>query len=170
MRLLLFLLVFSFSSSLVAQGKYTNKDNEQQQWGDITVQDLKSSPFDTWYNESQLYYTPEINSELASKIKKSKDLEVLIYMGTWCSDSQEWVPKFVKLWEMMGLTMENVKIIGVHDADDKRKHAPDRSDIKYNIEMVPTFIFFEKGKEIGRIIEYPETELENDVANILGKI
>ena len=30
------------------------------------------------------------------KLKKLKDLRVLVYMGTWCSDSQDWVPKFVK--------------------------------------------------------------------------
>ena len=167
MKLFYSFLILAFSINISAQGIYTNEDNEQQQWGEITVQDLQKSPFDIWYKESQEYYNPKKNEKLASKLKKLKDLRVLVYMGTWCSDSQDWVPKFVKLWETMGLTMKNVKIVGVHDAEDKRKQTPDGSEKKYNIEMVPTFIFLKGDKEIGRIVEFPETELEDDVAKII---
>ena len=167
MRYILPVVFIAFSIALSAQGFYTNEDGEKQQWGEITVQDLKKPPFDVWFNESQKYYSPKVNEKVVQKIKSTKDLEVLIYMGTWCSDSQDWVPKFVKLWTSMGLDMDHVKIIGVHDADDKRKHAPDGSHEKYEIEYVPTFIFLEGGKEIGRIVEYPQAELEDDVAAIV---
>ena len=39
----------------------------------------------------------------------------------------------------------------------------DLLDIKY----VPTFIVYRNGKEIGRIVESPQTTLEGDLKNIL---
>ncbi|MCU0370461.1 MAG: thioredoxin family protein [Bacteroidales bacterium] len=35
--------------------------------------------------------------------------------------------------------------------------------INYNIQKVPTFIIYRKGREIGRIIETPYTTLEKDL-------
>ena len=167
MRQILILFFLGMITTVAAQGRYINEDNEEQQWGKISVADLKSPPFDSWYNESLQYYNPGLVEGASKKIDKIKNLEVLIYMGTWCSDSQDWVPKFIKLWELLDLSMTNVKIIGVHDADDKRKQAPDGSEKIYNIEMVPTFIFLDGKKELGRIVEFPEGELEDDVFKIL---
>ena len=38
---------------------------------------------------------------------------------------------------------------------------------KYEMEKVPTFIFYRHEKEIGRIIEHPEERLEEDINKIL---
>ena len=37
-----------------------------------------------------------------------------------------------------------------------------------DIELVPTFIFYRNGEELGRIVETPEDTLEKDLAEIVN--
>jgi hypothetical protein len=165
MRSILVLLLFVMGTSISAQGWYIDEDNELQLWGTITVDDMKKAPYKDWYDFSQKSYAPIVNMDVAADLK---GVSVLVYMGTWCSDSQDWVPKFMKLWEAMELPSSHVKIVAVHNGADKYKQAPDRSEEFYNIEKVPTFIFMKGEMELGRIIEYPEISLEMDIARIVN--
>ena len=154
MKSLLVILSLFMGMSLSAQKWYVDHNEEMQFWGDISIESLKKAPHGDWYAAYYDDYNPERN------------VNVLVYMGTWCSDSQEWVPKFVKLWEANGLPTSNIYLTGLHNGDDKYKQSPDRSELNYGIERVPTFIFLRDGVEIGRITESPTNSLEEDVAFI----
>ncbi|MCK5168315.1 MAG: thioredoxin family protein, partial [Bacteroidales bacterium] len=94
------------------------------------------------------------------------ELEIFIILGTWCSDSQREVPRFLKITEFLNLQSGQLVIIGV----DKNKEADEIPIIRMNIELVPTFIFYFEGEEIGRIIESPKETLEKDMLNIISPI
>jgi thiol-disulfide isomerase/thioredoxin len=86
-------------------------------------------------------------------------------MGTWCSDSRREVPRFLKLLDVLNFNSSaGLKIICV---DDNKKGKGDEVD-GLNIELVPTFILSQKGKEIGRIIESPKLTLEKDLLGIIS--
>ena len=85
-------------------------------------------------------------------------------MGTWCSDSQREVPRFFKILDQLAFNFNNITLIGVNRA----KQADNTEVNELNIELVPTIIFFIDGKEIGRIIESPEENLEKDMVKILS--
>jgi thiol-disulfide isomerase/thioredoxin len=92
--------------------------------------------------------------------------QVEIYMGTWCSDSEREVPRFIKIVESSSLKNKlEYKIFGV----DRSKSLPGKSIEDKNIERVATFIVFKDGKEIGRIVETPKKSLEKDLLKILLK-
>jgi hypothetical protein len=167
MKAIFTLLLTTIIISLYAQEKYKDSDNETQICGNITIEDLESPPFATWYRESLAGYTVTKDEQVADAMY---DTEVLIYLGTWCTDSQDWVPKFIKIWKTYGLDLSNLHLIALHNADDKYKQSPERTEVKYNIESVPTFIFLRDGKEIGRIVEYPQTTLEEDLKSIVIEI
>ena len=57
---------------------------------------------------------------------------------------------------------ERINLIGV---DREKQSSVDLSQL--NIEYVPTFIVFYKGKELGRIIENPRISLEADLLQLL---
>ena len=54
-------------------------------------------------------------------------------------------------------------------AVDRTKEEPKAEVEGYEIEYVPTLIFYREQKEIGRIIETPELSLEEDILAILNQ-
>ncbi len=92
-------------------------------------------------------------------------VHVLVFMGTWCSDSKRDVPRFLRIADGSGMTAADFELYGL----DTKKKSPEGLEQKYAIERVPTFIFLRGGKEIGRIVEIPRTTLEGDILAILAK-
>jgi thiol-disulfide isomerase/thioredoxin len=125
---------------------------------------LKEGAFGEMYKMYYPIYKPD--REVISKLKQRKSgLDVIIVLGTWCSDSQEQVPKFLKVWDKVYFLGSQVTIIAVN-----KEKKGDRVDVsRYDIQRVPTFIFTRKGKEIGRIIETPTMSLERDMLMIVGE-
>jgi thiol-disulfide isomerase/thioredoxin len=109
-------------------------------------------------------YSP---SPKAIEFLKSYDKPIMIEViyGSWCRDSKMHVPEFIKVMEKAENPNIRVRYIGV----DRKKNDPERLAKKRKIERVPTFIVFQKGKELGRIIETPEISIEDDLVKILAE-
>jgi thiol-disulfide isomerase/thioredoxin len=120
--------------------------------------ELKKGEFGRSFEEYYKVYEPD-RMILDQLRQKEQGIEILIVLGTWCSDSQEQVPKFFKILDKINFSRKNVQMICV----DRDKKAGDTDIINYNIQKVPTFIVYRKGREIGRIVETPATTLEKDL-------
>lgn len=94
-----------------------------------------------------------------------KDKKVTLVLGTWCGDSKYQVPHFFKITDALGIPEKDINIICVDGVKKAENGLLDGLDI----QRVPTFIFYEEGKEIGRIIERPLATLEKDMLTILTK-
>jgi hypothetical protein len=82
-------------------------------------------------------------------------------------DSKIWVPRFFKLMDEAGIKDERIEMIALNS--NKYTFITDVS--KMDIEKVPTFIVYNsEGKELGRITEKPEKELEKDFLKIIKKL
>jgi thiol-disulfide isomerase/thioredoxin len=100
--------------------------------------------------------------QLADQIKGVK---VTVVMATWCSDSKEWVPRFYKIMDGLNFNYKNLTLICV----DREKKAPGTNVNELKAELVPTFIFYRKKVELGRIIEVPGDLMEKEMLKILSK-
>ena len=160
-------LFFTITFSIVAFGqealKYTDSRGNTQLAGSIAVSDLESDELGTWYQNG---YSEDIIHEKAKWSKRLKDMEVDIYMGTWCGDSKRWVPKFVKLWDELGLSRDQLNVFALYGGRERYKQGPNDEEKGMDIHRVPTFIFKEDGREIARIVESPSSDLVTDVAQI----
>jgi len=108
----------------------------------------------------EYYQIYEPDRAVLNQLKLKKEgLEILIVLGTWCSDSQEQVPKFFKILDKINFNKKSVQLICV----SSDKEAGQVETANYNILKVPTFIIYRKGREIGRIIETPYDTLEKDL-------
>ena len=109
-------------------------------------------------------YEPDIaqTAELAFFLR---GVEITIVLGTWCGDSKMQVPRFFKVIDAIGIGDENLTLI----CTDGEKKAENGLLDHLDIVQVPTFIFYLQEKELGRIIESPQTTLENEMLNILKK-
>ena len=119
--------------------------------------------FAPFYAEEYAIYEP--SQEIINDIKKinTDDHSILIIMATWCHDSKEQVPRFLKILDETGFNEKKLVIVAVN----RQKTAGEISISDYDIELVPTFIFYNKKEELGRIIETPENTLESDFLNII---
>ena len=52
--------------------------------------------------------------------------------------------------------------------ENRSKKTPNNLQHGFNIKRVPTFIFYKKGKEIGRYVEYARESLEKDLLKIVS--
>ncbi|MET3113653.1 thiol-disulfide isomerase/thioredoxin [Pedobacter sp. CG_S7] len=107
------------------------------------------------------------NNSNDNRIKSLKllilDKQITIVWGAWCSDSQLHVPHFYKVLEALAFPKNQVTLINV----DRDKKSDTYNIDHLNIERVPTFIIFESGKELGRIVENPNESFEADLLHLL---
>jgi thiol-disulfide isomerase/thioredoxin len=136
------------------------KDGEEILWGQVTARQLFFD-YPEWKIEFDDY---QVDTAALSDFKSDHQLAVEIFFATWCEDSQREVPRFLKINTLLHYFPEDsIKMYAV----DRKKHlANDLCSVR-NITKVATFIFYRSGGEIGRIIEYPQSTLENDLKSIL---
>lgn len=130
--------------------------------GKCTRIELQNGEFGNYFFDEYNNYNPD--SEILDQIKnKIFNSTVTIVAGTWCHDSQQQVPRFIKILDVLDYNTNYLKIICV----DKNKQAGESDISALKIERVPTFIIYNKNKEIGRISETPVNTMEIDINNIL---
>ena len=121
--------------------------------------------YNKWFTKYYKGYKlpQDVNTNWASELK---NYTVEIYLGTWCGDSKYWVPRFIKLWDDLGLDRNQLKFTALYYTDDKYKVGPNKEEEGKIIHRVPTFIFNKNGEEQARIVESPVNNLITDVAQI----
>jgi len=119
--------------------------------------------FKDWFNAG--YESYSVESETVEKLKPLlKDVEITVFMGTWCEDSQRETPHFYKILDEANFDESKLTLITVSD----EKTTPQGFEDGKNITNVPTLIFYKNDKELGRIVEYPIESLEKDMLAILS--
>lgn len=131
--------------------------------GSIEKADLQQAPHAAWFNPMYQSYKP--NEKALKTIQEHiNDYEIVVFMGTWCADSQLEIPKFYKLLDLSNFDMNNLEVTALRED----KTLPDDSQKEYDVVYVPTIIFIKDGEEVGRFVEYAQEELEEDIAKIVS--
>jgi thiol-disulfide isomerase/thioredoxin len=124
--------------------------------------DFEKAPFSEWFNKEYTDYITD--AQVIEQIKPLlKDVTIKAVMGTWCGDSRREVPAFYKILDQCEFNYKNLQMITV----DRTKKSPGNEQEGLDITNVPTFIFYKKGVEINRFVEYPRETLEKDILKIL---
>lgn len=138
-----------------------NASSEPMALGWIQRNDFMTSAYPQFLD---VYDSVHIGEPFIEMIRQVHgDVEIVVVLGTWCSDSKQQVPRFLKIADLAGIPAAQIRFYGV----DRTKKSRDSVTDRYRIEFVPTFIFLKQENEIGRIIEAPRTSLEEDMLAIL---
>jgi hypothetical protein len=116
----------------------------------------------SWYDKGFAAYQPD-NTVVQQLGQYAPKMKLMIVMGTWCGDSKEHVPAFWKVASQCGIGESQVEMIGVN----RQKHCPFPDISSLNIEYVPTFIVFYDNVQIGKIVETPKKNIEQDLLDLL---
>ena len=133
--------------------------------GRSTKEKLQQEPFAAWFNKNYMDY--KIDSTTAKKLKSKLDNKrFVIFMGTWCGDSRQEVPKIYKLLDYCGVPASHIQLINLNIYDSVYKQSPGHEERGLNIHRVPDLLVYENKTEIGRIVEKPVVSWEKDLLNI----
>jgi len=124
---------------------------------------LEREDFKDWFAPGYKDYTPI--PEVIRKLKPLiKNVDITLFMGTWCEDSHRDVPHLYKILDDLNYDESKLTVYAV--SEDKT--TPEGYEKGLDIQQVPTIIFYKNGKELGRIVEYSIKTVEEDMFAILN--
>lgn len=138
-------------------------DGGEMYLGRINFSGLQQEPFKEWFELNEAGHL--LDSALVDSLRPLlKNISIKIFMGTWCEDSQRELPALYKVLKAANYKMSDLEMIAVtHDKDTPQAYEKD-----YELQYVPSIIFFKDGAEINRIVEYTQETLEKDMLKILS--
>ncbi|MFN2438064.1 MAG: thioredoxin family protein [Chitinophagaceae bacterium] len=150
MKKILFILSIIITQLVFAQPAEITKDASGDKIikGFMTKNDIAGDTAFTWYAQNQKGYVPEAKALQA--FRAAKDIHILAFAGTWCSDTKNLLPKFFALTDAAGFSQDWITLLGV----DRNKKTVHHLAEAFKIINVPTFIVLKNGEEIGRVVEY----------------
>ena len=92
-----------------------------------------------------------------------QDVTVTVFFGVWCHDSEREVPRLLRVLDALGVDDSAVTLIAL----DTTKREPAGRALQHGVNFTPTFIFYIGGEEVGRIVERPESSLEQAIHGVL---
>ncbi len=150
------------------------QDGSKLVLGDVTRDDIVSNL--AGWDAEYFTYQPDatILGDLAGRLP---GIEIVLVLGTWCSDSHREVPRLWKVLDSIGFSYDAMKIFAVERAKPVPEAALPQELIDwsrnarawYGTERVETIIVSRNGVELGRIVEAPATSIESDLLAILKR-
>lgn len=157
--------------SIAVKAQDINKEisvNEETPFllGKIDKNGLTSENYNDWFSKNYEDYNLD---QVAIKAISSQlnDYQITLFMGTWCGDSKQEVPRFFKILEACNFPENQLTVIALSRKSDMYKQSPNHYEAGLNIHRVPTFIFYKNKKEVNRIVEHPVETLEKDILKIV---
>lgn len=138
-------------------------DGSQMLLGETNRAGLQTDAFKAWFNPG--YEDYNVDKETLDSLKVLlKDINITVFMGSWCEDSHRDVPQLYKILDEADFDESRLWVVSLTE----EKKSPEGYENGKNIQNVPTIIFYKSNKEIGRIVEYPIQTLEKDMLAILS--
>jgi thiol-disulfide isomerase/thioredoxin len=153
-------------STAMLNQQIVNHEGETIMVGRIDRQGLQQPPFSEWFSSGYAQYRLD-EASLDGLQTALNEIEILAFLGTWCSDSQYEIPHLFKILDHLGYNLKGLTLIALSNQPEFYKQSPQGEEQDWNIEYVPTVIFLKGGREIGRIVESPMESLEKDMVKIL---
>lgn len=171
MKNIITLIIIAMSLNSCAEKIVINREVNTSEYGKMllgmqSLDQFQKEPYKDWYNESYNIYPTDKPTIEGLRKAKINSYNITVFLGTWCEDSHRNFPRLIKILDETKFSKNKLHIIGLN----RKKQSPNGEEVKYNISKVPTIIIEKYGKEIGRIIEEPETNyIEKDILNIIKK-
>jgi thiol-disulfide isomerase/thioredoxin len=115
-----------------------------------------------WYKDGYFNYQTNI-SAVNALIGMPKDIQFILFAGTWCEKSQQLLPQFYKVLDLANISRQRATLCFL----DRDKRSPQGIENNYSINSTPVFIILQKGVEIGRITENVSQSIEADIADLI---
>jgi thiol-disulfide isomerase/thioredoxin len=155
------ILIFSLLSNLIiAQTSVNTEQNVLVGISDVRI--LERGLSNRWYKEGYFNYQGNISAINAIK-EMPKDIQFIVFAGTWCEKSQNLLPQFYRVMDLAGVSRQRTTLCFL----DRDKRSPQGFENNYSVNTTPVFIILQKGLEIGRIVATANQSIESDIADLI---
>lgn len=157
----LFLKLITLTFFTVSAISVNANNDENFALGVITEESLLND-FTSFNDNFQQFTVNEQEQKIIAQWPEA--LQIDIYFGTWCHDSEREVPKILKLLKA------NENITATLIALDYQKADPEQLAEAHRIKYTPTIVVYRdasKKEELGRIVERPSKSLVEDINQLL---
>ena len=156
---LTFLLVgCSAKDSFVLKDQYSQAKsgytNAEFSWQKISKED--------WFKQGYQEYQP-VQDKVNELKKNSKNVDLLVFGGSWCSDTRREIPHLKKILDQAGFKSDQVLLVHTNPGMTEETGIAEAEEVK----SVPTIVVYVNGKKQDRIVESPEKTLEEDLVKII---
>lgn len=119
----------------------------------------------TWMKNDISWYKP--NADCVTNLTAVKDtIQLMVFVGTWCEDSQIVFPQLLKMLDQVGFNMKRLTVIGI----DRQKTTLGSLTQALNVTKAPTIMVLKAGKEVGRVEEFGKYGIyDKELAEVLAK-
>jgi hypothetical protein len=139
----------------------THRAHDRELIGEVTREDIETA-LPGW-RQAREQATPS-QEKAKALLGVPKGGSVVVYLGTWCGDSREEVPRLWKAFDMAGSKLPfTVRYVSV----DHSMQAPPPARVIEDLKFVPTFVVERAGREVGRIVESAPGGVEGDLLDLL---
>ncbi len=147
---------------LLSVSVYANNNNDDDFALGVISESQLLSDFSGFNEKFQAFSISEQEQEIIAQWPET--LQIDVYFGTWCHDSEREIPKLLKLLKA------NKHITPTLIALDYQKEDPQALAKGNKVKYTPTIIVYRdknKRDELGRIIERPNNSLIEDINQLL---
>jgi hypothetical protein len=115
--------------------------------------------------EHAMSYQPD--TSIIRELKPLLDsCSLVIYLGTWCSDSRYLIPKLYKVLMAFNYPVDKIPVYGL----DRDKTSGTGLELRDQVVLVPTIIVYHGAQELGRIVETLRSDrIENDLLELVKR-
>ncbi|GAA4463094.1 hypothetical protein GCM10023093_10790 [Nemorincola caseinilytica] len=136
--------------------------------GIFSYRDMEQEPTFSWLPHGMDEYNPDATA--TDYLQKTiGNYKLVIFLGTWCEDSQHLLPQLFKVLEKINIAWEDLMLIGMDRTKTTNNAAAQQLAKRYNIALLPTIVVLNSNDdEIGRITETVSKSVEWDLVSIIG--
>jgi len=168
MKLIVSTLLCFVIGSMIAKSQSSKDEQKEEKTKEDSLMLVGRFSFENWQREMNWQLDTSFSIE-SNKLNELDDLiakeniTFIIFAGSWCKDSRSELPKIMEIIKRANVNESKYELLGV----DRMKFEPSGKYLEYKIERVPTLIILKDGKEIGRIVEYPNSHWIDDIIGII---
>jgi len=157
---LILLFFFVATSNIFSQSDVIGQEHKDystsQLLGCLSRSDFLESPFKEWYEANYQSYAIDTNELKKINLDSLSQCSVTVVFGSWCPDSRQEVPEFLKVCDFLNIDKEKVKIIGVDKSKDVNAECAEDELVEY----VPTYFFYYNGRLLKKIDDHSNATFE----------
>ena len=88
-----------------------------------------------------------------------RGMDIVVFFGVWCHDSQREVPRLLKIIESSGVQLNSLKLVAIN----MEKEVPAEFQQTFKVKYTPTIFVAKDNQVLAKMVERPKQSITKDL-------